>query len=139
MDPSAPRRPPRRVLSLVADVRPGEGRLAVELAATFFFLTFPAYVIKAAKEGLILDALDARHLPFAYLVTAILIGFVVHFNTRLLDRLPEVRDWAEASLALAAARRACQAVPARPPTRETRTSVPATAAARWRERNFPAR
>ncbi len=91
MDPSAPRRPPRRVLSLVADVRPGEGRLAVELAATFFFLTFPAYVIKAAKEGLILDALDARHLPFAYLVTAVLIGFVVHFNTRLLDRLPRRR------------------------------------------------
>jgi AAA family ATP:ADP antiporter len=91
MDPSAPRRPPRRVLSFVADVRPGEGRLAVELAAAFFFLTFPAYVIKAAKEGLILDALDARHLPFAYLVTAVLIGFVVHFNIRLLDRLPRRR------------------------------------------------
>lgn len=91
MDPSAPRRPRRRVLSFVADVRPGEARLAAELAAAFFFLTLPAYVIKAAKEGLILDALDARHLPFAYLVTAVLIGFVVHFNTRLLDRLPRRR------------------------------------------------
>ncbi len=91
MDPSAARRARRRVLNLVADVRPGEGRLAVWLAAAFFFLTLPAYVIKAAKEGLILDALDARHLPIAYLVTAVLIGFVVHFNTRLLARLARRR------------------------------------------------
>lgn len=90
-NPSASRRSRRRVLSLVADVRPGEGRPAVRLAAAFFFLTLPAYVIKAAKEGLILDALEPRHLPYAYLVTAVLIGFVVHFNTRLLDRLPRRR------------------------------------------------
>lgn len=50
----------------------------------FFLITCSAYIIKPVKISNFLEMLNAELLPFAYLSTAILIGFVVSLNTKLL-------------------------------------------------------
>ncbi len=82
---------PLRVLSRLMDIRPAESRTAVLLFLYFFLITFPAYIIKPVKVSLFFISFSARSLPFAYLLTAALIGFVVALNTRLLRKYPRRR------------------------------------------------
>jgi AAA family ATP:ADP antiporter len=70
-----------------ANIRPGESAPVVLLFFYFFFITSSAYIIKPVKISLYLHFLSADKLPYAYLVTAILIGFMVSLNSRLLHRL----------------------------------------------------
>ncbi len=60
---------------------------AVALAAVFFLFTGAAYVFKAVKISLFLKWLGASKLPFAYLITAVAMGFVVTLNARWLRTL----------------------------------------------------
>lgn len=57
-DPLAPRQlnPLERVLKLFADVRPGEGLLAVVMMVNILLLMFSYYIIKTAREPLILTS-----------------------------------------------------------------------------------
>ncbi|MGD8540233.1 MAG: hypothetical protein PVI66_16090 [Candidatus Aminicenantes bacterium] len=73
-----------KALSRIADIKAGERPTAFLLFIYFFLITCPAYIIKPVKIANFLESLDAEHLPFAYLSTAILIGFVVSLNTKLL-------------------------------------------------------
>ena len=84
-----PKRPDRwhQLLSRVADIRPGETATATRLLLLFFFITFAAYIIKPVKESALISAFNVGQLPYAYLLTALVIGFVVHLNSHLLERL----------------------------------------------------
>ena len=76
----------RTLLSRVADVRPQETAAASRLFFFFFFITFAAYIIKPVKESTLLSAFGVGQIPYAYLLTALVIGFVVHLNSHLLER-----------------------------------------------------
>ena len=80
-----------RFLSRFADLRPGESRTALLLFAYFFLVTFPIYIVKPVKVSLFFIAFSARSLPFAYLLTAALIGFAVSLNVRLMKRFSRSR------------------------------------------------
>jgi AAA family ATP:ADP antiporter len=88
-----PERPARwhKLLSRVADIRPGETATATRLLLLFFFITFAAYIIKPVKEAALISAFNVGQLPYAYLLTAVVIGFVVHLNSHLLERLERRR------------------------------------------------
>jgi len=88
----------RRLLSRFADLRPGESRPALLLFLYFFLVTFPIYIVKPVKVSLFFISFSARSLPFAYLLTAGLIGFAVTLNVRLLRKLPRPRYLAMTTL-----------------------------------------
>jgi ATP/ADP translocase len=73
-----------KFLSKVVDVRPEETSSSILLFLYFFFITSSAGIIKPVKISLFLDQLTFEKLPFAYLLTAVFMGFVVSLNTRLL-------------------------------------------------------
>ena len=85
-----------RILKGFGDVRGREARAAVSLSAYFFLITFTFYIIKPVKESFLIGTAPSWW-PFAELATALLIGFVVALNARLLDRLPR-RTYLTASL-----------------------------------------
>jgi len=76
-----------RFLRRFADIRPQEARSALYLFLYFFLITFTFYIIKAVKENFVIG-INPRLWPVADLITAVLIGFVVAWNARLLNRLP---------------------------------------------------
>jgi AAA family ATP:ADP antiporter len=76
-----------RFLRRVTDVRPDESRPAFWLFFYFFLITFAAYVIKPVKVSLYLAWMTADRLPYAYLMTAALMGLAVSLNAKLLARL----------------------------------------------------
>ncbi len=73
-----------KFLSKVVDVRPEETSSSILLFLYFFFVTSSAGIIKPVKLSLFLDQLTFKNLPFAYLLTAVFMGFFVSLNTRLL-------------------------------------------------------
>jgi ATP/ADP translocase/HEAT repeat protein len=73
-----------KILSRFADVRPEEISTSVLMFFHFFLITSSAYIIKLVKISDFLEKLSSRRLPYAYLLTAILIGFFVTLNSRLL-------------------------------------------------------
>lgn len=80
-------RPLNRLLKRLFDVRPEETNTAVLLFLYFFLLTASAYIIIPVKISLYLEWLSFEKLPYAYLLTAVLIGFVVSLNAKLLRSL----------------------------------------------------
>lgn len=85
-----------RVLRKFADIRPQEARSALFLFLYFFLITFTFSIIKAVKENLVIG-MNQGLWPYADLITAVLIGFVVALNARLLNRLPR-RKYASRTL-----------------------------------------
>lgn len=81
-----------RCLSLVVEVRRGEGLSALLLAAALFLLLTAYYVIKPAREALILQHPDGAYYK-SYLGAAIAVALlvVVPAYARLADRLPRHR------------------------------------------------
>jgi len=60
---------------------------AMRLSLYFFLITAAASIIKVSKTSLFLNG-DKARLPFAYLISAVVMGFIVVFNARFLQRLP---------------------------------------------------
>lgn len=79
--------PAYRLLRRLVDVKPAEARVALRMFFHFFLITSSAYIIKAVKTSLLLEHTGARGLPYAYLLTALVMGAVVSLNSRLLQRL----------------------------------------------------
>ena len=75
-----------RLLRRFADIRPDEAWPALCLFLYFFLITFSIYIIKPVKENFLISV-PAAWWPYADFITAGLIGFVVAFNTKLLNRL----------------------------------------------------
>ncbi len=80
-----------RIISRVGDLRPEETPTALRVFLYFFLITFPASIIKPVKVSLYLNWFTNSKLPYAYLLTAVVIGFVVVLNTRLLNRFERRR------------------------------------------------
>jgi AAA family ATP:ADP antiporter len=76
-----------RFLNRFADVRGHEVRAALYLSGFFFLITFTFYIIKPVKESFLIG-INQAWWAYADLATALLIGFVVALNARLLNRLP---------------------------------------------------
>jgi len=80
-------KPLNKLLKRLFDVRPEETHSAVLFFFYFFLLTASAYIIIPVKISLYLENLSFERLPYAYLLTAVLIGFVVTLNAKLLRTL----------------------------------------------------
>jgi AAA family ATP:ADP antiporter len=77
----------QKFLNKFGDVRGPEVNAAFYLSGLFFLITFSFYIIKPVKEGFLIGVNPAWW-PYADLATALLVGFVVALNLRLLNRLP---------------------------------------------------
>jgi AAA family ATP:ADP antiporter len=69
---------------IIIGLRPEETSSSILLFLYFFFITSSAGIIKPVKLSLFLDQLTFEKLPYAYLLTAVFMGFFVSLNTRLL-------------------------------------------------------
>jgi ATP/ADP translocase len=72
---------------MVAIKKPGYSPLSVLMFFYFSLVTFSIYVIKPAKVSLFLEYLTKKRLPYAFLLTALLMGLAVSLNSRLLRRV----------------------------------------------------
>lgn len=77
-----------RILSRIIDIRPGEEIIASLLFLYFFSIMFPYYIIKPYRDAKYIIKEGSEYLPFAYLTTAIVVGIVVAFYSRLQARVP---------------------------------------------------
>lgn len=75
------------LLSRAVDIRPSETAPAVLMFLYFFLITSSAYIIIPVKISLYLQTFSAKRLPYAYLLTALVIGFAVTLNNKLLKTL----------------------------------------------------
>ncbi len=80
-----------KVLSRYVDIRDEETSSSILMFFYFFLITTSAYIIKPVKISLFLQSLTKDKLPYAYLLTAFLMGFVVALNTKLLHSLKRKR------------------------------------------------
>jgi AAA family ATP:ADP antiporter len=78
----------KKILNRFADVRGPEVNAAFYLSSLFFLITFSFYIIKPVKESFLISLINPAWWPYADLATALLVGFVVALNIRLLNRLP---------------------------------------------------
>jgi len=76
--------PVHKILSRFVDIRPEETLSSSFMFLYFFLITSSAWIVKPVKISLYLQWLTSEKLPYAYLLTAILIGFVVTLNSKLL-------------------------------------------------------
>lgn len=74
-----------RIITRFTDVRRNEVFNLFNLFIYFFLLTTTAYILKTVKISEFLHGLSSNKLPFAYLLTAIIIGTVLPVNARLLQ------------------------------------------------------
>ena len=81
------RNPVFKVLSRFFDIRPEETLSSALMFLYFFLITSSAWIIKPVKISLYLQWLTSEKLPYAYLLTAVLIGFVVSLNSKLLQAM----------------------------------------------------
>jgi len=77
-----------RTLSLVVDIKTGEGRIAALLFLYFFLITTSYGIIKPLRNAFYLQANTAERLPMAYLLTAVFMGFVVAIHSKYQTRFP---------------------------------------------------
>ncbi|NIM58665.1 MAG: MFS transporter [Candidatus Aminicenantes bacterium] len=76
-----------RVLSRFVEIKPGEEVIASLLFLYLFLIMFPYYIIKPYRDAKYLIELTSARLPYAYLLTALFMGFFVHFYTKLQVRI----------------------------------------------------
>jgi len=76
-----------KFLSHFVDIKPGEEIIASLLFFYFFLITMPWSIIKAFRTAKLLKDLGPAGLPPAYLLTAILTGFVVVFHSKIQIKL----------------------------------------------------
>ena len=76
-----------QVLRILADVRPGEGRLAVLLALNIFFILTTSYVLKPVREALILGEGSPELKTYLSVGQVALLSVAVPYYARLAARL----------------------------------------------------
>ncbi len=72
-----------RILSHIVEIKPGEGLIVSLLFLYFFLIMFPYGIIKPVRDAQYLVEVGSRELPIAYLLTAVFMGFFVHFYSKL--------------------------------------------------------
>jgi AAA family ATP:ADP antiporter len=76
-----------KFLRRFTDLRPDDTKPALDLFVYFFLITLSIYIVKPVKDGYLIGQ-KPTWWPYADIITAGLIGFVVAINTKLLNRLP---------------------------------------------------
>jgi len=76
-----------RILSRIVEIKPGEELIAIFLFFYFFLITAPHTIIKSVRDARYLIDMGSIKLPIAYLLTAVLMGFVVAFHSKLQVRV----------------------------------------------------
>ena len=69
------------------DIRPGEHRSVALLASYFFLVITSYYVIKPVRNSLFIQRLGADNLPYVYILTAIVVTFIIAGYSRVADRI----------------------------------------------------
>ncbi|MBN1221820.1 MAG: MFS transporter [Candidatus Aminicenantes bacterium] len=69
----------------ISDIRDEEAVSAPLLFTYFFLITTSVYIVKPVKISTFLAKLEPHRLPYAYLLTALIMGLVVALNTKLVD------------------------------------------------------
>jgi AAA family ATP:ADP antiporter len=80
-----------RGLRVFADVRNGEGFIALLLALNVFLILMAYYVLKPVREALVLGEGSAELKSYLSAGQVVLLAFVVPFYGRLVSRLPRMR------------------------------------------------
>ncbi len=75
------------IISRVTDIKSGEEKIAVLLFTFFFLITAPHTIIKALRYTDLLDKVGSQGLPLAYLLAAIVTGFVVVLHSKIQFRI----------------------------------------------------
>jgi len=78
----------RSIVSRVVDIKPSERAISLLLFGYFFLITAPYYIIKPLRNASYLDRQGGEKLPLAYLLTAVIMGLIVNFHSRLQVRFP---------------------------------------------------
>jgi ATP/ADP translocase/HEAT repeat protein len=73
-----------KVMARLAGVRPEEGRRTLLAAAFYFFFVAHVVMVKSATNALFLSRHNPRHLPYLYIMVAILVAIIVVFASRQL-------------------------------------------------------
>ena len=80
-----------RGLRVFADVRQGEGFIALLLALNVFLILMAYYVLKPVREALVLGEGSAELKSYLSAGQVVLLAFVVPFYGRLVSRLPRMK------------------------------------------------
>lgn len=75
------------LLSRFVDVKPGEVKIAFLIFAFFFLITAPHTIIKALRYTDLLIKVGSQGLPLAYLLAAVVTGFVVLLFSKIQSRI----------------------------------------------------
>jgi AAA family ATP:ADP antiporter len=82
---------PPSALARFLDIRPGEARHVGIMVSLLFFLLAAINVIKVVRDSLFLNRFPIGHLPYVYLLAALLAGVIIAVYTRYTARLPLYR------------------------------------------------
>jgi AAA family ATP:ADP antiporter len=77
-----------QLLSRTVEIKRGEEVISFLVFSYFFLITAPYGIIKSVRDSKYLLDLGAKELPFAYLSTAVIMGIVVAFHSKLQTKLP---------------------------------------------------
>ena len=77
-----------KILSRIVEIKPGEGIISIFFFLYFFLITAPYSIIKSLRNASYLDMRGAKELPIAYLLAAVLTGFIVAFHSKLQVKIP---------------------------------------------------
>ncbi len=69
------------------DIKPGEEKIAVLIFTFFFLITAPHTIIKALRYADLLIKVGSRGLPLAYLLAAVVTGFVVFLYSKIQPKI----------------------------------------------------
>jgi len=76
-----------RLVFRFVDIKPGEEKIALLLFAFFFLITSPHTIIKALRYTDLLQKVGSKGLPLAYLLAAVVTGFVVLLHSKVQVRI----------------------------------------------------
>ncbi|MEW5900254.1 MAG: Npt1/Npt2 family nucleotide transporter, partial [Acidobacteriota bacterium] len=79
------------VLGRVVNLKPGEETISVLLFSYFFLIQAPYYIIKPLRNASFLEQVGGVYLPLPYFLTALVMGLIVNFHSRLQVKLPRYR------------------------------------------------
>jgi MFS family permease len=77
-----------RLLSRTVEIKRGEEVIAFLLFFYFFLISAPYTIIKSVRNAKYIIEYRAVNLPVAYLLTAVFMGFVVAFHSKIQTRIP---------------------------------------------------
>lgn len=77
-----------RLLSRIVEIKRGEEVISFLLFFYFFLISAPYTIIKSVRNAKYIIEYSAINLPFAYLLAAVLMGFVVAFHSKIQTRIP---------------------------------------------------